>query len=65
MNNVLFILPAHGRKYNSVYEIVEAWDAGRDFKVISGPYLSVGDLDKLSAWSQVWIIDGIYQVRVK
>ena len=34
---------AYGRKYYSNEQVVEAWKAGKDFKILGGPYFSSRD----------------------
>jgi hypothetical protein len=42
--STLFIRPAYGRTYHSQQQALNEWNAGKDFKIINGPYLSNRDL---------------------
>lgn len=45
-------MPAYGRRYNTEQEVKDDWNAGKDFKIIGGPYISnrdkINPLDSLS-----------------
>lgn len=41
--STLLIAPAYGRQYRSHAEARAAWDAGKDFKIVGGPYCSIRD----------------------
>jgi hypothetical protein len=50
------LLPAYGRVYLTPEDAVKDWMAGRDFKIINGPYCSVRDSTNLRFdYSSVWI----------
>jgi hypothetical protein len=52
----LELIPAYGRVYLTKEDAVNEWMAGRDFKVINGPYCSVRDSNSLRfGYSSVWI----------
>jgi hypothetical protein len=52
----LELLPAYGRVYHTKEEALADWMAGRDFKIINGPYCSVRDATNLRLdYSSVWI----------
>lgn len=36
--------PAYGRKYDSYQELLNDWLAGKDFKIMHGPYCSIRDM---------------------
>ena len=44
----LEVVPAYGRDYKSQREVREAWEAGKDFQILSvgshGTYVNKGDL---------------------
>lgn len=42
-------VPAYGRRYTTLTDMLLDWNAGMDFKVAGGPYFSRRDLDKLRA----------------
>ena len=48
------LVPAYGRKYLTTQAAHEDWKAGKDFKIVNGPYCSIRDL-KHMACSSVWI----------
>jgi hypothetical protein len=54
----LTIVPAYGRDYFTRLEATDDWKAGKDFKVRSGPYLSIRD-------SSALIRDGFTHVCVR
>lgn len=41
----VYAIPAYGRHYNSVEEIQDDWNNGKDFKLTYGPYFSNRDID--------------------
>ena len=44
MAHTLILTPAYGRTYATVEEATKAWQEGKDFKIINGPYCSIRDL---------------------
>ena len=58
------LLPAYGRKYESKESALKDWNAGKDFKILGGPYCSIRDIKHLSATS-IWIDSITEIVRVK
>lgn len=44
MREVLEVAPAYGRDYNSVDALLADWNANKDFKILSGPYINKSDL---------------------
>jgi hypothetical protein len=54
--NPLMIMPAYGRQYKTAEEAKADWNAGKDFKVVCGPYLSIRNIDYLKDnHSSVWV----------
>jgi hypothetical protein len=52
----LMIMPAYGRQYKTSEEAKADWNAGKDFKIVNGPYLSIRDVNYLKdAYSSVWL----------
>ena len=41
------IIPAYGRSYPSPDAAIADWKAGKDFKIVNGPYLSIRDVEKM------------------
>jgi hypothetical protein len=55
-DNQLMIMPAYGRQYNTSEEAKADWVAGKDFKIVNGPYLSVRDIDYIKdKYTSVWL----------
>ena len=44
MNQTLFLRPAYGRNYQTQNSAVKDWNAGKDFKIMHGPYCSIRDV---------------------
>jgi len=38
------IIPAYGRSYKTPDAAIEDWKAGKDFRIVNGPYLSIRDV---------------------
>lgn len=52
----LMIMPAYGRQYTTSEQAKVDWIAGKDFKIVNGPYLSVRDVGYLkNNYSSVWL----------
>ena len=52
----LMIMPAYGREYKTSEEAKADWNAGKDFKIVNGPYLSIRDVNYLKdTYSSVWL----------
>lgn len=45
---ILTILGAYGRVYHTTDRMLVAWRAGKDFKILNGPYCSIRDIDSLT-----------------
>jgi len=55
-SKALMIMPAYGREYKTSEEAKADWNAGKDFKVVCGPYLSIRNIEHLKAtYSSVWL----------
>ena len=37
----IVLVPAYGKTCNTHEEVQEAWDTGRDFRILNGPYCSI------------------------
>ena len=44
----LICTPAYNRTYSTAEEAQASWQAGDDFKIISGPYFSIRDLQLIA-----------------
>lgn len=52
----LMIMPAYGRQYTTSEQAKADWNAGKDFKIVGGPYLSIRDVGYLkNTYSSVWL----------
>jgi hypothetical protein len=52
----LMIMPAYGRQYKTSEQAKADWNAGKDFKIVGGPYLSIRDTNYLKdTYSSVWL----------
>ena len=40
---VVVLLPAYGRTYETIEAAEKDWDAGKDFRILGGPYCSIRD----------------------
>ena len=49
MHYYLSVTGAYGRKYDSQMEFWKDWEAGKDFKIVNGPYFSKRDVGTLMA----------------
>ena len=55
-DNQLMIMPAYGRQYKTSQEAKADWEAGKDFKIVNGPYLSIRDINSLKdKYTSVWL----------
>lgn len=45
MKDTVIITPAYDRRYQEANAVVADWEAGKDFKILNGPYLSIRDAD--------------------
>lgn len=49
-------MPAYGRQYKTSQEAKADWNAGKDFKIVNGPYLSIRDIDYIKDnYTSVWL----------
>ena len=42
---MILIVGAYGRKYKSLDEAKADWEAGKDFRIVRGPYCSIRDTE--------------------
>ena len=52
----IYLTPAYSRKYNTEAACLKDWRAGKDFKVLRGPYCSIRDYEALSMDGPVFIV---------
>ncbi len=56
ISNVMYIKPAYGRVYKTQAEAVADFDAGKDFKIEAGPYMSKRDVSAMKAEGYTTIV---------
>ena len=44
----LILLPAYGRRYETNSEALADWNAGKNFRIVAGPYTSKRDVFRLA-----------------
>lgn len=44
---VLDIIPAYGKSYTTSARFLADWQAGKDFRIVNGPYMSIRDSKRL------------------
>lgn len=44
---MIVLKPAYGREYKTIEEAEHDWNAGKDFKILQGPYCSIRDMELL------------------
>lgn len=42
--NTMILVPAYGRAYATKEALLADWEAGKDFRIVAGPYCSKRDL---------------------
>jgi hypothetical protein len=62
----LYLVPAPWRRWMQTREeIIEDWQAGKDFRIESGPYCSIRDIEHLrSSYNRVYIIHSRGSIEV-
>jgi hypothetical protein len=45
--NMIHLIGAYGRRYESFESVLADWEDGKDFKIVGGPYTSIRDTDSL------------------
>ena len=62
MAETLTVTGAYGRDYKSQKAVREDWKAGKDFKIIGGPYMSIRDVEQDPS-IKVWVrYDGLKKI---
>lgn len=51
-----YLTPAYGRQYATKAACLKDWRAGKDFKVLRGPYCSIRDYEILTIDGPVYIV---------
>lgn len=61
LNESICVVPAYGRMYNKKETMVNDWNEGKDFKILSGPYCSIRDLETMKKeFGIVYVTDGVH-----
>ena len=47
VSSPLFLTAAYGRSYATAEAAVRAWESGKDFQIVGGPYCSIRDLPEM------------------
>ena len=59
------VVGAYGKRYNNIVSATDAWDRGKDFKIVGGPYINKSDWLKYSKEdtvvyqgdSSIWVLE--------
>ena len=59
------VVGAYGKRYNNIVSATDAWDRGKDFKIVGGPYINKSDWSKYSKEdtvvyqgdSSIWVLE--------
>lgn len=58
------LVPAYGRQYLNSAAALQDWKAGKDFKILGGPYCSIRDFkDRDNIY--IFLALGIFLVKLK
>ncbi len=52
----LTVVPAYERKYETVEEAKKAWEEGKDFRIVRGPYCSSRDAASMKTMGFVSVV---------
>ena len=53
---MILIVGAYGRKYISLDEAKAYWEAGKDFRIVRGPYCSIRDTELFKSMGQAVVL---------
>jgi hypothetical protein len=56
MAQTIILTGAYGRTYSDKESVTKAWESGKDFKILHGPYCSIRDIDTLRRLHEVIFI---------
>lgn len=45
--HTIILVPAYGRSYVDMRTALSDWQAGKDFRIVSGPYASIRDIEDM------------------
>ena len=59
------VVGAYGKRYNNIVSATDAWDRGKDFKIVGGTYINKSDWAKYSKEdtvvyqgdSSIWVLE--------
>ena len=61
---MIVLLPAYGRQYSTLDEAEADWTAGKDFRILKGPYCSIRDAQLLKDMSYEIVLKAGKQIRI-
>ena len=44
----IVIVAAYGRRYSTKEQALAAWESGKDFLIVNGPYCSIRDIERMT-----------------
>lgn len=53
MMQLMTLVGAYGKNYQTPEQVTAAWEAGKDFKIIGGPYCSIRDIEEMKRMAVV------------
>ena len=66
VSSPMILIPAYGRSYSTKAAMLADWEAGKDFKILRGPYTSIRDIEGLRDMaSTITLQDLRYNIRVQ
>jgi len=52
----IYLEGAYGRTYDNGWQAEADWLAGKDFKIVDGPYCSIRDAEALKELGMIWFM---------
>ena len=62
----VYLFPAYGRKYTAFAEVINDWNAGKDFSIngFGGPYCSIRDLERLQQrYTKIFLVNSAMDIQ--
>ena len=53
----IYLEGAYGRTYDNGWQAEADWLAGKDFKIVDGPYCSIRDAEALKELGTIWFMN--------
>lgn len=50
---LMTLIGAYGMNYQTPEQVLAAWEEGKDFKIIGGPYCSIRDIEEMKRMAVV------------